>query len=415
MKTSNKISGWAPFFAALLAFVTYFHVLSAFADPMSDYCGHVYTYIPLLEENPLKGGWMSIPYFLWHLHVLFLHRIMQVPVEISAALASGFFAVFSLFVTYTIIEKYTKAKSVTLSPFIMAAVAYLLSTIQCIDLNWTDVGQGFSMNPIHNPTQMCVKPFSLICFCIVYDIFEKLRNEHHAGIFISTEKGLKKAYITLTIVLFLSGMAKPTFAEMFIPTVGLLMLYEGFRRLIAKEKAGAYWKELCKMFLCAVPVLLYILVQFLAYFVFGGSYGLEESSVVITEWMQVWKIFSENIPASILLTIGFPLWVIMIDGRFFLKDNFGRIALAGYGVGLLEAALLGEETKLGHGDFLWPMLSAVLILWVVATLRFLVLCNRAEATGFRKVLLQIGYFIFFAFAFWGTLELYPVVMDMVLP
>lgn len=383
---------------------------------MSDYNGHVYSYIPLLQGDKLAEGWMSIPYFLWHSVVILFHRIIEIPLNPAAAIASCLFAGFSFVVLNYMLRKYCEAKEITISAFTAAALAFCLCVIQYISLPWTDIGGEFSINPFHNPTQMCVKPFSLLCFAFTYDIFEKLKDSSYRGTFISMEKGLLKGYIALSITLFLSGMAKPTFAEMYIPTVGLLMLFEWGCRLVRKDgTARAYFAELCKMFLVAVPTICYIFLQFFAYFIWGGSYGMDESRMIITKWMEVWKLFSENIPLSIALSLGFPLFILLLDIRFFLKDNLGRIALLGYAVSLLEAGFLTEESKMSHGDFLWPMMSGMLLLWVTALLRFLVLCGRNAVISdentpgnvpcrvrLQRLLLQTGWYIFFVFAFFGS-------------
>jgi len=408
-KKRNIMSPWVPFLAVGLGMITFLYVTGEFADPVSDYNGHVHVYIPLLLGDNLSEGWMSIPYFLWHLVTIFFHKITEVPIEPAAALSSSVFAVFSFGVLYYMIQKYCESKNVKISVGTAACLAFCLCIIQGIILPWVGRRGDFTVNPLHNPTQMCVKPFSLLCFAFTYDIFQKLKDSSHKGIFISMESGMKKAYISLMIVLFFSGMAKPTFAEMFIPAVGLMMLGGWGYRLYKKDgTAKAYFIELVKMFLVAVPTLGYIFLQFLAYFVWGGSYGLEESHIIITSWMEVWKMFSDNIPISIMMTMAFPLLIVMLDLRFFLKDYLGRIALVGYGVGLLEAGFLSEADKMSHGDFLWPMMSGMLLMWVAALLRFLELyhaCNEGTAveTGkgwldcLRRFLLQTCWFVFALF------------------
>lgn len=412
MNQRQKTTGlmaWFSFYIVLLGLITYYYVLNEFSNPMSDYCGHVYSYIPLLQGGSAEG-WMSIPYFLWHSVTITLYRIVRIPMEPSAALSSVLFAALSFSVLFYMIYAYCKAKKIDIAPFAVVTLAFALCIIQRIILPWTDIAGDFTINPLHNPTQMCVKPFSLLCFAITYDIFEKLKNPEYEGTFLSMKKGLLPAYLSLATVLFLSGMAKPTFAEMFIPTVGLLMLFEWTSRLIRKDgSAKTYFIELCKMFLVAVPTIAYIFLQFLAYFVWGGSYGMEESHMVITRFMEVWSLFSENIPLSIALSLGFPLFILMLDFRFFLKDNLGRISLMGYIVSLLEAGFLTEESKMGHGDFLWPMMSGMLLLWVTATLRFLAMCNNPDR---KPLTICIGQILYSIFALTGMLNIIVVLFNL---
>ena len=156
------------------------------------------------------------------------------------------------------------------------------------------------------------------------------------------------------------------------------------------------------MLLCSLPALAYMVLQFTLYFILGGSYG-SEGGLVITKFLEVWGMYSENVGLSVLLGMAFPLFIVLINVRYFLKDDLGRLALACYGVGFLEAALLGESTVLSFGDFIWPLMSAMLVMWVVSVLRLLVLERTQADTGLRRNLLNIGWSLFFLHVLCGYL------------
>ena len=171
------------------------------------------------------------------------------------------------------------------------------------------------------------------------------------------------------------------------------MLVEWIMRIVRKdESAVGYFRQCLAMLLCSIPALMYILAQFLAFF--GGS-EQESSSLIFTKWMEVWSMYSENIVLSIILGMAFPVFMILIDGRFFAKTDMGRLALAGYAVGLLEAAILGEGgDRLSHGNFLWPMMCGMQLVWVVATLRFAELERNQADTKVKRVLLDFAWVLF---------------------
>ena len=56
---------------------------------------------------------------------------------------------------------------------------------------------------------------------------------------------------------------------------------------------------------------------------------------------------------------------------------------------------------MSHGNFLWPLMSGMLLLWLVALLRLMVLERAGEYMGFRKGLLLFGWFLFFCHLFCG--------------
>lgn len=412
MSQKKEQNGIIALLAVVLAFFTYMFSMQEFQNNLSDFSGHVYTYIPLLKGAQGIDGWMAVPYFMWHLFVILLESFTPIPLEASAALVCCLFAVLSFYILCWMFRCLIQKYRLEMGPFQIGFMSFTLSVVQPVYMYWFDtssqyLGQ-FSINPMHNPTHMCVKPFSLLCLCLTYDILEKYCNPEHKGVFFDVSKGLKKAYISLSVTLLLSCMAKPTFAEMFIPAVGLIMLFTWINHLIKKDgKAKAYFRKCLIMLLVSAPALVYILIQFLAYFIFGGSYGGDGGGLIITEWMQVWRLYSENVTASVVLGMGFPLLIVAMNANYFFKDTLGRLALTGYIVGMLECALLGESGgKITHGDFLWPMMSGMTMLWVVAALRLPILEQTQKESRLQQICIQAAWFVFYLFLLFGIIFLW---------
>lgn len=399
MEQNKRDNIVAIFLSILLAYLTYLVVLSELPQTLSDYNGHTYVYLPMFTKESWIQGWKTVPYCMWHLSVLGLNHILHIPLEVSAAYVSCFFSLLSYYVIYWAVCKITAHVGSRESATKAGMIAFGLCVTQALYFYWLDAGGRFlgsySMNPIHNPTHMTVRAFSVLCFCLVYDIWGKQKDDSYQGVFFAVERGLKKYYILLAFLLLLSTMAKPTFAEMFIPAVAFCMLGEWMKRIRSKNgSASGYFRHCLYTLLCAVPSLLYILLQFLAYFIWGGSYGAD-GSLMITKWLEVWSMYSENVVLSIALGMAFPLFIFLIDVRFFLKNDMGRLALVGYGVGFLEAALLGEGGgKLSHADFLWPMMSGMLLMWVASTMHLLVLERTQADTKGKRLLLNIAWALF---------------------
>lgn len=401
--------------AFILAYITYRFVIADISDIYSDYNGHLYIYLPMYTKNNLATAWQTVPYFMWHFTVIALNKFMKIPLESAAGFASGIYAVFSYSVIYWMLNCYEFFRKKTASCTRNAIITFCLCVVQGLYFPWLNVAGHysgiFSMNPFHNPTQMCVQGLSLLCFALVFDIWGAQENENYVGCFFRVERGLKQYYIMLAVLLFLSVIAKPTFAEMFIPAVGIIMLVKWIILLIKKEGAKDYFlKKLLTTFFCALPSLGYMMLQFLDYFVFAGSYG-ESGNVIITKFGEVWSMFTENIFLSIILGMAFPILILVMDPRFFIKNRLGLLALVGYIIGTLEALLLGESgEKLSHGDFLWPMMSGMLILWITATMHLFEMSEnvgdipvRKKGTILKKIILACCYFLFAAHAFCGLM------------
>lgn len=412
MERNKKEDGFVIVLGIVLAYFLYSVVMNQLPDIMTDFNGHTYVFLSLFAQGSWLEGWKEVPYCMWHLCVLAMKQILRVPLEVSAAYVSCFFYLLAYWLMYWMLQKYMAAKGETLSSVKAGSIAFGLSVVQALYFFWLDAGDRFlgtfSINPLFNPTQLCVRPFVLLCFCLVCDIWGRQKDENYRGIFFRVENGLKKYYIYLAVVLLLSTMAKPVFAEMFIPAVGVMMLVEWIVRLLQKDgSAGRYFKQCLTMLLCSVPSLTYILAQFLAFF--GGS-ERESSSLIFTKWMEVWGMYSENIVLSIIVGMAFPLFMILIDGRFFAKNDMGRLALTGYAVGLLESAILGEGgERLSHGNFLWPMMCGMQLVWVVSALRLMELERNQADTKTKRFLLDLAWVLFCLHVLCGLLYIKEII------
>ena len=381
-------------FITLLSYFNYIYVMAVLPDIMSDYNGHTYVYLPLFTLQTFWEGWMAAPYCAWHLLTLFLHKILLIPIEASAAYSTCAYAIFTYVIFYWMLQKIQLRFELGENNIKTALIAFCLCIADPLSAFWLD-SSAFSMNAIYSPTYSCVRGFSLLCFCLVCDIWGKQKDPEYRGIFFPVENGLKKYYIYLAFSLFLSAMAKPTFAEAFIPTVAMCMLVTWFLRIRCKNgSAKPYFRHCLYTFYCAVPTLIYIFVQFIAYFLLGGSYG-DGGSLIITKFLEVWKMYSENVALSLVFSLAFPLFMFLIDPAHFLKTDMGRLSLICLVVGFFEAAFLGEGgSKLGHGDFMWPIMSAMLLLYTVSTIRLMVLEKKQNDTVIKTALLSIAWLLF---------------------
>jgi len=410
------------FSALFLLYLTYKYVYSQMlAGGDTDYYAHVYSLISMFRgENPLQG-WMSSPHCLWHLTVLFFFKLLNIPLGISAALATCIYTAFYYFTLIWFIKKITKRFTVILPSIMINLLAFAFCMVQSLYLPFLDAGERylgvFSMNPLHNPTHMCVRPFALVAFCLVIDIVAYSAGESYKPIFFDVVNSGKKYYLILTVVLFLSVVMKPTFAEMFIPAVGLYMLGLQIAKIIKRDNPLKFLKKLAVLFLCAVPALIYIALQYAVFFLMGGSYN-NEGGIIVTKYLEVWSLFTDNVYLSILLGMAFPIYMLIINTRYFIGTTQGRIALIGYGVGFLEAAFLGESgSRLVHANFMWPMMSGMLIMWLVAFWRlielsfvnvnFRSLIKEDGTVSVRRILLA-GAWTLFIFHFLYGISFYSI-------
>lgn len=402
----KKTSFAAIVFCLLAGYFTYrFAFYNISLDTRNDFAAHAHKLIALFRSGNFWTGWVSTPHCLWHVTVLFAYGVLQIPLDIAASLVAAGYTVFYYCVLVWAVDRVLSHYKYEVNDVLVAFLCFCFLFEQAITIAWFDVGTAyygpFSMNPLHSPTQLGVRGFSLLCFCIVIDVLHSFGKEDYKPIFF--QGSIVKQRILLAMFLFLSVVMKPTFAESFIPAVAFYMLGVWIYRRFKKDLASAYFKSCLWMLLCAAPALLYMLLQYIVFFALGNGYG-DSEGMIFTPMFAVWKLFTENVPLSILFGMAFPLYVILIDLRFFLKEIPGKIALCSYGIGFLEASFLAEDgDRFNHANFMWPYMAGMQLLWTVAFWRFIVLEKRENKTVLQRRLLAVGWILFFVHVFFGYL------------
>lgn len=396
-------------FTAFLIYVTYsFAKDQVVLGGMNDYAAHTTNILSLFRSDEWWKGFMAVPHCMWHLTVLFFYEILQFPMEAAAGYATALYTAFYYLVLIWAIRKVTAYVGEMEGTVRANVLATGFCLLQALYVYWMDAGERylgtFSMNPLHNPTQMSVRGFAILCFCLTVDILGDWSKEGYQPIFFEI-KG-KKYYVTLMVLLLVSTIMKPTFTEVFVPAVAFYMLAVWIRKCITKKgDAGAYFAHCLLMLLLALPSLLFVAIQFLLFFALGGSYG-NDGGLIITDFMEVWGLFSDNVFFSVLLGMAFPIYMLLIDGTYFLKSRMGQIAWLSYFIGFLEAAFLGEAgNRITHANFIWPMMSGMLLVWLVSLFRLLSLERTRQDTVQQRILVIIGWCIFTAHVVCGLIFL----------
>lgn len=394
----------------LTLYLTYRYAYSQMlAGGANDHYAHVYLLLSQFLGEEWWRGWMAAPHCMWHVTVIILYKLLNIPLNVSAAAVSALYTGFYYLVLLWFINKIS-SKFVEKIPSLAACLSALgFCFLQPIYISFFDAGERylgvFSMNPIHNPTHMSVRGFILLAFCLVTDIVAYNCDESYKPVFFDVVTSPRKYYIWLTVVLLLSVIMKPTFAEMFIPAVGLYMLGFFIYKLIKHDAPAVFFKKLVALFLCAVPAVIYILLQYAAFFIMGGSYN-NDGGIVITEYLEVWSLFTDNVYLSVLLAMALPIYLLIIDFKYFINSVQGRLSLIGYGVGFLEAALLGENgSRLLHANFMWPLMASMMLLWVVTLWRLLELTFTnivlEKENRLKRNLVIIGWGLFIVHILYG--------------
>lgn len=188
-------------------------------------------------------------------------------------------------------------------------------------------------------------------------------------LFFSTLKWLKastgRAFISMAVFTLLSVLTKPNYILAFIPVIGCVVL----GRTLTNPRVGALQRLLSYSALvfgvCGILWLQYV-DTFTTTPISGPSSGKEESSIILAPF-AVWKVFSPNIPASLLLSVAFPLSFAVLYFREVKNEASLALAWAVWAVATLQYVLLAETGEaFNYANWIWASNFAMYIVFLVS-------------------------------------------------
>lgn len=326
------------------------------------------------------------PYPLWHIVVRSLYKFFSFSVPTSVA---GATALFNCIAFWSIIYAwdFLSNKSTTLRTKVFWAICILwMGPLYAPGFNERYyLGQGTG-NIWHNPTHIAVKGFAVLCFVWIVRLVNQ-DVEHR-----------KWEYFLLSIFLFLSALAKPSFIQVMIPGLGMYFIYD----LLSNKGDKARLIHFCRIAATFIPSVALLGVQLIiVYFSpVTSMYGERGIGVAYGSVLSEW---SDNLFISLLLTLAFPIFVFLINVRGLLKDNSVIIAFF-YGLcGWLEAAFLYEDgnSKM-QANLTWGWSLSLLIIWMLSVIKYLdIIRDETISSKKRIVCLCLGMPILFFHVVFG--------------
>lgn len=354
------------------------------------------------------NAWLQRPYIFWHLCTKGFIKFFSFPTNDAAACACACFAALTYYVTYWILDRISVAVTKKESGLIPSFISLMLSFVAALYIPWINMYQyegQFSINPIFNPTHMAVKPFGLLAFAVAIDLI--LRYKGKETILFTGAKTQKWLYVLFGFFLFMSTLTKPTFMYMLLPAGVIYVLIELVISLIRKDGSWKKtWNFMWKLACACIPSLIYLILEYSAFYFWGGTNA--DAEIAIYPLFTAWHLYSANVPASILMGMSFPLWMVVTNPKYFIQSVEGRLSFLAYTVGTLEFSLFVETgDKLGHLNFSWPMMSGMLLLWVVAGARLIQLTVSEDDRLRNRIIISVGWILLSIHFFSGLYYINP--------
>lgn len=206
----------------------------------------------------------------------------------------------------------------------------------------------WSPNTWHNAPVLATKGISIIAYFSFFTLLKTYKTKIEG-----------KDFWLFCGSMTLSVLAKPTFAFVFFPTVGLYLLYE-----LIQSKFKIIKRSLL-FFVAFIPSFLALIYQY--FILFDES----ENNKIVFGLGTVWHMLVENLPFAILCGLAFPLFVALFHYKYFAKNIIYRITGFLVIVSILEAYFLSESgDRMMHGNFMWGYCHAMFFAFFISIILF---------------------------------------------
>lgn len=322
--------------------------------PSSD----VYVHAHILEEGRLD----EVSYPLWHYTVALFYNGFNLSLDNATIAACSFYGIlFAAIIWIFMYLRLSKAYSlwvIDIMPFLLCIVQPLYLKII---LPFMDIGRS-STNPHHNPTQNAMRPMALAATIFTIALWTTSKEEFFE---IKGKKINKKLCyrILLAVLVLLSVLAKPSFAQIYYFAFVLVL---GIRFIKSKGKA---LKECIYDGLCLVPSCIPFLSTYFTYF---GNSASEQSEPLGISFLEVWSIYTDSVPLSILAALAFCIVAAIFLGRHIWQYKAVIFSWLMTAIGILEYMFILESgDRYYHGNFSWGYQIGCSLLWIFSVQAFL--------------------------------------------
>ncbi len=194
----------------------------------------------------------------------------------------------------------------------------------------------------HNPTNIWPRLFALPIIWLFFEIIEREEDKRKCH----------KQYICLCILMILVNLGKPSFSQVFLPSI---VIYCILYCIVTKFEA---FGTCLKLAIASLPSVAILLLQMIA-----NLYEGENSGGIEIAWYKVLSVTQKGNPKVIVEAIAFPLvFSILYFKKEYKKPKFLFMWLF-YAVSFLEFALLTEKgVRTYHGNFGWGYTVAIMLL-----------------------------------------------------
>ncbi|MCM1538321.1 MAG: hypothetical protein NC254_07985 [bacterium] len=245
-------------------------------------------------------------------------------------------------------------------------------------------------NPWHNPTTIAVKP----CVVGVFYYYTKALRANEAGDADDGKQSRIKAQdqhlATFALLLAVSAFFKPSLYQMFVPGLFLFCVMD-----VLRTRFRSFWFCL-KTGIALIPTGIVAVIQY--------RISLSASNRMYLAWGKIWGQYTEHILWSVLISVIFPLFMLIIYCKKLLKDRKIQLTVFVFLSGALQFAIINFEEDWG-ADFAWGAYLGTFLLFLTAA-ELLLDCWHKKGFHWTSIVGSILFLVHVLFGIWYFSQMY---------
>lgn len=349
--------------AVFVYFITYYACYSSWAI---DFGVHI-TSAGQIAAGEFSAFFSHNQYPIWHAASALLQKIEHGSLQFAAFTATGLFNMG----TFAAVSCYMNSRT-TLNRYLASVAAFCVMLIGPVStmstIYWTP-------NTWHNPTAIAVRPFAVASFVIIVKMLDQFENQIRIRV---------TDIILLAILLLLSNLAKPSFAQIVIPGLGVYLIC-----ILICRRTKEAWKFFLQMVVAFLPSFLMTYAQYRWSFSGSASGAADEGGIVIAPFEHLNTSLGGRCWLLALFLL-FPLFALLFNPKSAKRSDV-RLMWAMLISAFIEMALLEETgSRKNDGNFTWGYILAEFFAFAVSLKVFLEYNREFFKGGNRKS--AYGYF-----------------------
>lgn len=374
----------------IASFILYLELISR----GSDITTHI-TWANQYFDGTLTRVYPSLyPAFYWLYRVF--NSVFHVPDNYAGAYASTVYSLLCAIAIYIVISAVFRNKRYITEKTKSMIVLFMMffGPVYLPGFNGSRyyLGQG-TFNTWHNPTNNSVRFLTVVIFFLYLYRFFYMKEAKAVCLY------NRKIYwwqidIILGILIWISLWFKPSFFQVFAPTMGICILFDVVKNGLTRNGI----KRLLQAMFVFIPGTLWMLHQARVIF-FSGEAQMEMEIAPF----DVWGHYSSNIPLSILCAVSFPIYVVLFCRSNSKQKSILNTSIVLYCVSCMEFALFAVAGSGKYAaDFMWGMNLSIGIVFLGAMIEFIQYIYESKNSVRININVFFGFLLLSLHFFWGV-------------